>query len=387
MRAHQRRRAGGLRPCARLPAHAPLMGCSARPYSQILDAFGACLYDAMRPHLVKVASLDVLTEVCDVLAYEMLEDSIRQHADDLVAIAGAVTQLLEDTQVRLVFRAQAFVQEIARYVAQPEDLAYPEKLLSPTPSPASGDAAQADAAAQQAGARTPGFATWYPTLQRTLVFLSKLYRSVNVRRRPRCLLRGAPERLRRCGRLTTAVQRKVFEGISQEAVSACLNTLTAASVQIEARKGPVDSCLFLIRHLLTLREQLSPFNADLRISEKQLSFGRLRGTTAALAHGRSARAAPWLMWARYCAQTWRHPCWHRRAVACFPMARAVLCMKFCRRACRKCATACSMRSAYVHGRPAGRPHETAAAAVRPTRVRAGMRWPAVCAAGRMSRLP
>ena len=69
---------------------------------------------------------------------------------------------------------------------------------------------------------------WYPPVRRTLVCLSKLYR---------CL------------------EREIFQGLSQEALTACMDSLTKAAAQIAAQKTAMDGQLFEIKHLLILREQ------------------------------------------------------------------------------------------------------------------------------------
>lgn len=70
---------------------------------------------------------------------------------------------------------------------------------------------------------------WYPPVRRTLVCLSKLYR---------CL------------------EREIFQGLSQEALTACMDSLAKASTQIAVQKTAMDGQLFEIKHLLILREQV-----------------------------------------------------------------------------------------------------------------------------------
>ena len=73
---------------------------------------------------------------------------------------------------------------------------------------------------------------WYPTVRRTLVCLSKLYR---------CL------------------EREIFQGLSQQALSACMISVETAAQLISRQKTLVDGQLFHIKHLLILREQIAPF--------------------------------------------------------------------------------------------------------------------------------
>ncbi|CAF3593552.1 unnamed protein product [Rotaria sp. Silwood1] len=90
---------------------------------------------------------------------------------------------------------------------------------------------------------------WYPTVRRTLVCLSKLFR---------CL------------------DRNIFQGLSQETLTMCVQSLINASELIIKRKTPIDGRLFLIKHLLILREQIAPFNVDFAIKEMVIDFTKLK---------------------------------------------------------------------------------------------------------------
>lgn len=49
---------------------------------------------------------------------------------ELAVFGGVVTQMLEDVQQRIVFRAQRYIQtDIRGYNPAPGDLAYPDKLI------------------------------------------------------------------------------------------------------------------------------------------------------------------------------------------------------------------------------------------------------------------
>ncbi len=96
---------------------------------------------------------------------------------------------------------------------------------------------------------------WYPPVRRTLVCLSKLYR---------CL------------------EREIFQGLSQEALVACMDSVARAANQISSQKTAMDGRLFQIKHLLILREQIAPFHVDLSVRETSLDFSRLRTAAASL---------------------------------------------------------------------------------------------------------
>jgi hypothetical protein len=72
------------------------------------------------------------------------------------------------------------------------------------------------------------------------------------------------------------VEPLVFEQLAQEAVAACTSTLLDASRRIARNKKPGnpedDADLFLVKHLLLLREQISPFHAALSSKDFKLDF-------------------------------------------------------------------------------------------------------------------
>ncbi|WVQ74956.1 hypothetical protein IAR50_004564 [Cryptococcus sp. DSM 104548] len=147
--------------------------------------------------------------------------------------------VLQDAQTRLVFRAQALLSaEVEYYAPKESDLDYPNRLkdgprgdkLVPRQATVSLNADDDD--------DTPVFElpssdvqdSWYPSLKSTLWVLSCLY---------------------------TFVDSAVFDDLAQEAVIACRRSLTSASDLLMAKQGKgksMDSKLFLVRHLLILKE-------------------------------------------------------------------------------------------------------------------------------------
>ncbi|RXN01200.1 Conserved oligomeric Golgi complex subunit 3 [Acipenser ruthenus] len=201
--------------------------------------------------------------------------------EQLGAFATLVQQMLEDVQERLVYRTHMYIQsDIIGYNPAPGDLAYPDKLemmekiaqslkeeqkkLSALDSSFSdiqledpdsksvikSGASEVPTTRLQATISPADLhGMWYPTVRRTLVCLSKLYRCID---------------------------RTVFQGLSQEALSACIQSSLKAADAIMKNKTQIDGQLFLIKHLLILREQIAPFHADFAIKEISLDLKKTR---------------------------------------------------------------------------------------------------------------
>lgn len=96
---------------------------------------------------------------------------------------------------------------------------------------------------------------WYPGVRRTLAALSRLYR---------CL------------------EKKVFQGLAQEAISLCVQSVDKAARQIAINKTNIDGELFEIKHLLILREQIAPFQVDFVVKETSLDFSNMKNAAYGL---------------------------------------------------------------------------------------------------------
>ncbi|KAI6078451.1 Component of oligomeric Golgi complex 3 [Aix galericulata] len=236
---------------------------------ELLEKLCLSLYDVLRPMIIHVIHLETLSELCGILKNEMLEDHVQNNAEQLGAFAAGVKQMLEDVQERLVYRTHIYIQtDITGYKPAPGDLAYPDKLemmeqiaqslkdeQKKLPSEASfsdvrledpescslvksGSAESLNPRHQSTVSPADLHGMWYPTVRRTL--------------------------------------RAVFQGLSQEALSACIHSLLGAADSISKNKTQVDGQLFLIKHLLILREQIAPFHTDFTIKEISLDLKKTR---------------------------------------------------------------------------------------------------------------
>uniref|UniRef100_A0A4W6CNE5 Conserved oligomeric Golgi complex subunit 3 n=1 Tax=Lates calcarifer TaxID=8187 RepID=A0A4W6CNE5_LATCA len=239
---------------------------------ELLEKLCLSLYDVLRPLIIHIIHLETLSELCSILKNEMLEDHVHNNASQLGAFDAVVKQMLEDVQERLVYRTHIYIQtDITGYNPAPGDLAYPEKLEMMERIAQSLKEEQMKQMSQESmfsdivtfaflqllvslsfTSISPAdlHGMWYPTVRRTLVCLSKLYRCID---------------------------RAVFQGLSQEALSACIQSLLKASDIILKNKTQIDGQLFLIKHLLIMREQIAPFHTDFAIKEISLDLKKTRG--------------------------------------------------------------------------------------------------------------
>ncbi|VDH94289.1 conserved oligomeric Golgi complex subunit 3 [Mytilus galloprovincialis] len=81
--------------------------------------------------------------------------------------------------------------------------------------------------------------------------------------------------------------RTTFQGLSQEALQSCIASLKIAKEGIIKRKTKTDGQLFLVKHLLILREQIAPFHADFTIRETSLDFSKFKDAAYGLMHSKS----------------------------------------------------------------------------------------------------
>ncbi|KAK4871742.1 hypothetical protein RN001_015866 [Aquatica leii] len=253
---------------------------------QLNEYFGILcqnLYDMLRPCLIGIYHLEVLTELCGILRSEMLNDQIQSN-DTLTKFKEVILQLLEDIEERLVFRTHIFFHnDLKSYQPSPGDLAYPEKLEqmeiiteelaeNRTESRSSVTSIESQEVATINAGHVGQFRSytgnspadlhgmWYPTVKRTLVCLSRLY----------CCL-----------------DREIFQGLAQEALAICVETIAKAESQISAKKTSMDGRLFQIKHLLILREQIAPFQVDFTVKEVALDFSNIKAAAMGLINNRN----------------------------------------------------------------------------------------------------
>ncbi|KAI5294516.1 Golgi transport complex subunit 3 [Ascosphaera acerosa] len=247
---------------------------------QYLESICEPLFDHLRPMILHETKLVNLCQLCTLLQTRYLSDAeddggepsesspVTVQLDFSVLIQPA----LEDAQARLVFRTQSILRTgIERFKPQPEDIDYPahnkqisfsQALRIPAGaggevssfSPSSGtasDAKESDSTEESGAAAI--LAGWYPTLRTAVWLLSRMYRLVNS---------------------------VVFDDLAHQIVHQTTISLQAASTLIAAKASAADGWLFLIKHLLLLKQQIVAFDIEF-VSAPDVSvdfFSAITGT-------------------------------------------------------------------------------------------------------------
>jgi len=253
---------------------------------EFLEQLCLILYDNLRPLIIHVTHLETLAELTSIIRNEVVGQHCVQH-EQLTAFKTVAMQMLADVQERLVYRTSVYIRtDILGYKPAPGDLAYPEKLemmeqiaesiqqeqMNKGHSRQNSTSSVVSVTSMEVGTITgrtysgnsPAdlHGMWYPPVRRTLLTLSKLYR---------CL------------------EKPIFTGLSQEVLSACLQSVSAAAATISdnPNKSKADGQLFEIKHLLILREQIAPFQVDFKVKETSLNFGKIKTAAMSLLNNRS----------------------------------------------------------------------------------------------------
>ncbi|EEP82632.1 conserved hypothetical protein [Uncinocarpus reesii 1704] len=170
------------------------------------------LYDHLRPRIIHETKLVKLCQLCTLLQTRYLmdpEEEAEYPNPNQLDFSALIQPALEDTQTRLVFRAQAILRdEIEKFKPKPEDLDYPARNtrvslpgkenkqpvvsgkkqshrepVSPVPKLP----VIVDEELDSPGEKDPRwdfesrsvFEGWYPTLRKAVWLLSRIYRLVN----------------------------------------------------------------------------------------------------------------------------------------------------------------------------------------------------------------
>ncbi|KAL8936925.1 MAG: hypothetical protein Q9216_004684, partial [Gyalolechia sp. 2 TL-2023] len=237
------------------------------------------LYDHLRPRIIHENDILRLCELCTLLQTRYMHDQEDDEPIDAneLDFSVLIQPALEDAQTRLVFRTQAILRdEIERYKPKPDVLDYPANnrkvSLSGTKGQRSATSGRKGSIAEPTTPmpKTPvvveesdspngewDFDTqaalqgWYPTLRKAIWLLSRIYRLVNS---------------------------TVFDDLAHQIVHQTTLSLHHASTLISTSRSPADGHLFLIRHLLFLKQQIVAFDIEYVTPDVTFDFSGVTNT-------------------------------------------------------------------------------------------------------------
>ncbi|KAH9862324.1 hypothetical protein IAQ61_010527 [Plenodomus lingam] len=239
-----------------------------------LEAMSEPLYDYLRPRTIHETQILKLCELCTMIQTRYMEEDEDDSPseDDKLDFSIIIHPALEDAQNRLVFLSLAILRDdIERYKPKPEDLDYPTKnkklagsgaksnqpMLSgkklpktdvpPTPLlPKVPTVVEEDDPEARWNFNTEAaFKDWYPTLRKAIWLLSKIYRLVHS---------------------------SVFDDLAHHIVHSTTVSLTQASALLAKSASPTDAALFLISHLLLLKQQIVAFDIEFVTPETEVHY-------------------------------------------------------------------------------------------------------------------
>jgi hypothetical protein len=201
---------------------------------QLVSSFFMRVSEDVRPSIIRETSVDVLCKFVRYLKESLLGRSLQQNAPGALPLEPIIKQIVQDTQERLLFRAQVLIKdEIRGYVPTDAkaELAYPDILF-----------------------KTPD--AQYGPVVRTVSLLRLLQPCLDV---------------------------QVFQTISYEALEAAC----AACVNAAVPPG-MDRELFLVRSLFYLRDSFERMHSYAIFTEKTLDMSNLTAHFADLLTGRKS---------------------------------------------------------------------------------------------------
>ncbi|KAF1956847.1 Sec34-domain-containing protein [Byssothecium circinans] len=240
-----------------------------------LDAMCEPLQDHLRPRIIHETQILKLCELCTLIQTRYMEEEEEDESPieaSKLDFTTLVHPALQDAQNRLVFLSLAILRdEIERYKPKPEDLDYPAKSKkkglsgskSNQPALSGKKAPQSDVPPTPQMPKTPmvveeddpdarwnfnteaAFKDWYPTLRKAIWLLSKIYRLVHS---------------------------SVFDDLAHRIVHSTTLSLRHASTLLTKSSSPTDATLFLISHLLLLKQQIVAFDIEYVTPETDIHY-------------------------------------------------------------------------------------------------------------------
>ncbi|KAJ5891835.1 uncharacterized protein N7473_008063 [Penicillium subrubescens] len=222
------------------------------------------LYDHLRPRIIHETDIRNLCQLCTLLQTRYFldpEEEPEQTDANQLDFSILIQPALQDVQTRLVFRAQAVLRdEIERYKPRPEDVDYPMHKRYICGHNDRHDQAyprgdETTVATEQDGKwdfeTQTALKGWYPTLRKAIWLLSRIYRLVNS---------------------------TVFDDLAHQIVHQTTLSLHSASTIISSKSTGADGQLFLMSHLLILKQQIVAFDIEYVAPEVSFDFSGVTST-------------------------------------------------------------------------------------------------------------
>ncbi len=260
----------------------------------LLESLAEPMFDYLRPKVIHETKLEKLCELCAMIQGRYMEtDSDDEDGDDLDSRVSAsvpngrslgrkldfgnlIQPGLQDAQTRLVFLSMNVLRDgIENYRPQPEDLEWPKRSPAAAANggkfgPALSGKRDTASTARKASATIEDEAddgesmfskqlttgtnpphSWYPTLHKAIWLLRRIYRLVNS---------------------------TVFDDLAHRIVHSTIASLMHASAQVSTKKTTSDGQLFLITHLLHLKQQIVAFDIEFIPPEVEFDFSSYTNT-------------------------------------------------------------------------------------------------------------
>lgn len=263
---------------------------------EFLESLLDPMFDYLRPRIIHETKLEKLCDLCAMIQGRYMELDSEEEDESENAIvspsvngrplgrkldfASLVQPALEDAQTRLVFMALNVLRDgIENYKPKAEDLDFSPKAATTgangtkkgpvlsgkrnpsmpnTPVPKTpiveDDADDGESMfSKQLAAETtnPASRHWYPTLRKAIWLLRRIYRLVNS---------------------------TVFDDLAHRIVHSTIASLIYASQQVASKKSSQDGQLFLVIHLLHLKQQIVAFDIEFIPPEVEFDFSSVTNT-------------------------------------------------------------------------------------------------------------
>lgn len=243
-----------------------------------LESMCEPMFDHLRPKTIHETQLLKLCEMCTLIQTRYIEEEEEDVDEDVAQVpkldfATIITPALEDAQARLIFLAMAILRaDIENYKPKPEDLNWPARARASSVGtksnkpvlsgrknsnpPQTPKTPKTPAVVDEEG-NDPTFSfqksnhDWYPTLRKAVWLLSRIYRLVNS---------------------------SIFDDLAHQIVHQTTISLVTASNTISKQASPSDGNLFLLKHLLLLKQHIVAFDVEFVSSDVNIDFTSFTST-------------------------------------------------------------------------------------------------------------